>query len=141
MGWTSIRRHGSLLRVRRQGAARGRLAVRAVLSEHAISGVPDVVFHNAAFRHLYVAIGDPGVLDVFDTETLRRLESVPTERGAPPRSASTQPATPCYAFLPDTHRAAVLPGPARVDDRSPLAGYGPELACHVHHGGGTAATS
>jgi len=78
----------------------------AVQSEHALSGVPDVVFRNAAFRHLYVAIGDPGVIDVFDTETMRRLESVPTERGAHTIGFDAVRNT-VYAFLPDTHRAAV----------------------------------
>ena len=78
----------------------------AVQSEHALSGVPDVVFLNAAFRHLYVAIGDPGVIDVFDTETMRRLESVPTERGAHTIGFDAVRNT-VYAFLPDTHRAAV----------------------------------
>jgi len=77
----------------------------AVQSEHALSGVPDVVFRNAAFRHLYVAIGDPGVIDVFDTETMRRLESVPTERGAHTIGFDAVRNT-VYAFLPDTHRAA-----------------------------------
>jgi DNA-binding beta-propeller fold protein YncE len=77
-----------------------------VLSEHAISGVPDVVFRNAALEHLYVAIGDPGVIDVFDTETMRRLESVPTERGAHTIGFDAARNT-VYAFLPDTHRAAV----------------------------------
>ena len=78
----------------------------AVQSEHALSGVPDVIFLNAAFRHLYVAIGDPGVIDVFDTETMRRLESVPTERGAHTIGFDAVRNT-VYAFLPDTHRAAV----------------------------------
>src|SRR5438132_734217 len=78
----------------------------AVLSEHAISGVPDVVFRNAALEHLYVAIGDPGVIDVFETETLRRLESGPTERGAHTIGFDAARNT-VYAFLPDTHRAAV----------------------------------
>lgn len=78
-----------------------------VRSEHAISGVPDVVFRNAARRHLYVAIGDPGVIDVFDTETMRRLASVPTERGAHTIGFDAARDT-VYAFLPDTHRAAVF---------------------------------
>ena len=77
-----------------------------VASRHALSGVPDVVFFNATLRHLYVAIGEPGVIDVFDTDTMRLLESVPTEPGAhtigfdPGRNA-------VYAFLPETHQAAV----------------------------------
>src|SRR6185369_10426232 len=78
----------------------------AVRSEHAISGVPDVVFRNAACTHLYVTIGDPGVIDVFDTETMRRLESVPTERGAHTIGYDATHDT-VYAFLPGTHRAAV----------------------------------
>ncbi|MGH7303986.1 MAG: YncE family protein, partial [Candidatus Rokuibacteriota bacterium] len=78
----------------------------AVKSEHAISGVPDVVFRNDALRHLYVAVGDPGVIDVFDTETMRRLESVQTERGAHTIGFDAARNT-VYAFLPDTHRAAV----------------------------------
>jgi DNA-binding beta-propeller fold protein YncE len=78
----------------------------AVQGAHALSGVPDVVFLNAALRHLYVAIGDPGVIDVFDTETMRRLESVPTERGAHTIGFDAVRNT-VYAFLPDTHRAAV----------------------------------
>jgi hypothetical protein len=53
-----------------------------VLGQTALSGVPDVVFCNAALGHVYVAIRDPGVIDVFETETLRRLESVETEAGA-----------------------------------------------------------
>ena len=77
-----------------------------VRSEHAISGVPDVIFLNAALRHLYIAIGDPGVIEVFDTRTMRRLESVPTERGAHTIGFDSVRNT-VYAFLPDTHRAAV----------------------------------
>jgi DNA-binding beta-propeller fold protein YncE len=77
----------------------------AVRSVHAISGVPDVVFFNPTLRHLYVAIGEPGVIDVFDTETMRLLESVPTERGAHTIGFDAVRNT-VYAFLPDTHRAA-----------------------------------
>src|SRR5512136_1462467 len=53
-----------------------------VLDEQDISGVPDVIFFNAALEHLYVAIGDPGVIDVFDTQTMRRIETVITEKSA-----------------------------------------------------------
>jgi DNA-binding beta-propeller fold protein YncE len=82
----------------------------AVQSEHALSGVPDVVFRNDARKHLYVAIGDPGVIDVFDTGTMRRLESVPTERGAHTIGFDAVRNT-VYALLPDTHRAAVYQDP------------------------------
>jgi DNA-binding beta-propeller fold protein YncE len=78
----------------------------AIQSTHALSGEPDVVFFNATLRHLYVAIGDPGVIDVFETGTMRRLESVPTERGAHTIGFDATRHT-VYAFLPGTHRAAV----------------------------------
>jgi DNA-binding beta-propeller fold protein YncE len=81
----------------------------AVASQHALSGPPDVVFLNARLQHLYVAIGDPGVIDVFDIRTMRRVESVPTERGAHTIGFDAARDT-VYAFLPDTHRAAVYRG-------------------------------
>jgi DNA-binding beta-propeller fold protein YncE len=76
------------------------------LGECALSGVPDVIFLNPARKHLYVAIGDPGVIDVLDTATLTRLESVPTEKGAH-TLAFAPTGDRVYAFLPETHRAAV----------------------------------
>jgi DNA-binding beta-propeller fold protein YncE len=45
-----------------------------------LTGAPDVIFFNSRVRHLYVAVGDPGVIEVFDTAQLRRVERVPTER-------------------------------------------------------------
>jgi len=77
-----------------------------VLSEVDISGVPDVIFFNAAFEHLYVAIGDPGVIEVFDTETMARIETVSTEKGAHTLAFEAE-RNKVYAFLPQTHRAAV----------------------------------
>jgi len=77
-----------------------------VLAQSELSGVPDVVFYNAARQHLYVAVGDPGVIDVFDTATMKRLGSVPSEKGA--HTLAFAPAgNRVYAFLPQTHRAAV----------------------------------
>jgi DNA-binding beta-propeller fold protein YncE len=77
-----------------------------VLETHAIAGVPDVVFFNARLTRLYVAIGDPGVIEVFDTALLGRRETVPTEPGAHTLSFDATRNTVC-AFLPQTHRAAV----------------------------------
>lgn len=71
-----------------------------------ISGVPDVIFFDAALRHLYVAIGQPGLIEVFGTETLRRRETVLTENGARTLAFDAASNT-VYAFLPQTHRAAV----------------------------------
>jgi DNA-binding beta-propeller fold protein YncE len=77
-----------------------------VQGQCALSGVPDVIFHNPRRRYLYVAVGDPGVIDVVDTETLERLESIPTEKGAH-TLAFAPVGDQLYAFLPGTHRAAV----------------------------------
>jgi len=43
-----------------------------VLAPEPIAGAPDVVFFNPAFGRVYVAIGDPGAIEVFDTAPLRR---------------------------------------------------------------------
>ncbi len=72
----------------------------------AIAGVPDAVFFNAGLRRLYVAVGDPGVIEVFDTSPLRRREIVPTEAGAHTLAFDPVRNLVC-AFLPATHRAAV----------------------------------
>jgi DNA-binding beta-propeller fold protein YncE len=77
-----------------------------VLAERALSGVPDVIFLHARLGHLYVAIGEPGVIDVFETTTLERLETVETERGAHTIALDTT-RDKIYAFLPQTHRAMV----------------------------------
>jgi hypothetical protein len=73
---------------------------------HALSGVPDVVFLNSRRGHLYVAVGDPGVIDVFDTATMEPRESVRTEEGAHTLAFSPASDGVC-AFLPRTHRAAL----------------------------------
>jgi DNA-binding beta-propeller fold protein YncE len=77
-----------------------------VLNQGRLSGVPDVVWLNPKRRQLYVAVGDPGVIDVFDTASMERLGSLRTEKGAhttafPPSGDSL------IAFLPATHRAAL----------------------------------
>jgi DNA-binding beta-propeller fold protein YncE len=82
------------------------IASGAVLHEKELSGVPDVSFFNAARQHLYVAIGNPGVIDVFETESLRRIEVIPTEQGAHTIGFDLD-RNKVYAFLPQTHRAAV----------------------------------
>jgi DNA-binding beta-propeller fold protein YncE len=76
-----------------------------VVASESIAGVPDVVFFNAALGRVYVAIGDPGVIEVFDTNPLRRHETVPTEPGAHTLSFDAGRNMVC-AFLPTSHRAA-----------------------------------
>lgn len=78
-----------------------------ILSVQPLSGAPDVVFFNRRRRQLYVAVGDPGVIDVFDTTAMTSLGRIATEKGAhtlafPPSGDSV------YAFLPASHRAALF---------------------------------
>ena len=77
-----------------------------VLDQGKLSGVPDVVWFNPARQQLYVAVGDPGVVDVFDTRTMKSLGTAATEKGA--HTTAFPPAGDCLiAFLPQTHRAAI----------------------------------
>jgi DNA-binding beta-propeller fold protein YncE len=78
-----------------------------LLNEQPLAGVPDVIFFNAALRHLYVGIGDPGLIQVFDTETLRLLETVGTEQGAHTLGFDAE-RNKVYAFLPQSCQAAVF---------------------------------
>ena len=78
----------------------------AELAQAELAGIPDVIFFNRERRHLYVAIGDPGLIEVFETDQMRRLETVRTEAGAHTLGFDHMRNT-LYAFLPDTHRAMV----------------------------------
>jgi DNA-binding beta-propeller fold protein YncE len=78
-----------------------------VLADVSLSGAPDVIFLNPRSGHLYVAIGDPGVIDVIDVATMRRKEVAPTEEGAH-TLALDRKRSKVYAFLPRSHRAAVF---------------------------------
>lgn len=78
----------------------------AVADEIDIAGVPDVVFFNPRRQRLYVAIGDPGVIEVLETTPLGRRQVVTTEPGAHTTVFDLASET-IYAFLPQTHRAAV----------------------------------
>jgi len=77
-----------------------------IVATEALTGVPDVVFFNPTLSRLYVAIGEPGVIDVFDTAPLRRHETIATEAGAHTLSFDAARNIIC-AFLPASHRAAV----------------------------------
>lgn len=78
----------------------------AIVATRPIAGVPDVVFFNAQLDRLYVAIGEPGVVEVFETAPLRPHESVVTERGAHTLAFDAARNVVC-AFLPASHRASV----------------------------------
>ncbi len=77
-----------------------------VLARAELAGVPDVIFFNRDRQRLYVAIGDPGLIEVFEAEKMRRVEAVETEPGAHTLGFDSI-GNAIYAFLPDTHRAAV----------------------------------
>jgi DNA-binding beta-propeller fold protein YncE len=82
-------------------------ATGRVLGTIALSGTPDVIFLDSARARCYVAMGDPGVIDVIDVRSLRRIESVQTEPGAH-TTAFDAARHLLYVFLPHTHRAAVF---------------------------------
>lgn len=77
-----------------------------VLDRGKLSGVPDVAWFNAKRHQLYVAVGDPGMVDVFDTTTMKSLGTVATEKGAH-TTAFAPVGDTLIAFLPQTHRAAI----------------------------------
>ncbi len=77
-----------------------------VLNEGKLNGVPDVVWFNSKRRQLTVAVGDPGVVDVFDTTSMRNLGSIATEKGAH-TTALPSSGDDLYVFLPGSHRAAL----------------------------------
>jgi DNA-binding beta-propeller fold protein YncE len=83
-------------------AATGRM-----LGTVTLSGPPDVIFLDPELARCYVAVGDPGVIDVIDVQALRRLEAVPTEAGAHTTALDARRHR-LYVFLPKTHRAAVF---------------------------------
>lgn len=77
-----------------------------ILGQHTLSGAPDVVFFDRVHQRLYVAVGDPGIIDVFDTKSMKNLGGVATEKGA--HTFALAPAgNQVYAFLPASHRAAI----------------------------------
>ena len=78
-----------------------------VLADVPLSGAPDVVFLHPQSGRLYVAIGSPGVIDVIDIGAMRRDEVVTTEAGAH-TLALNRKRNKVYAFLPQSHRAAVF---------------------------------
>ena len=82
-----------------------------VLDEKPLGGVPDVVFFNRQRQQLYVAIGNPGIIDVFSTSEMKmadmkKIATIGTEPGAH-TTALSPTGDRLYAFLPRTHRAAV----------------------------------
>ncbi len=71
-----------------------------------LSGPPDVIFYNSRKDHLYVTVGDPGVIEVYDTKSMGRVQAVNTERGTHTIAYDSE-TDKVYAFMPETHRASV----------------------------------
>lgn len=78
------------------------LADGRVTGQIGIAGVPDALWYNRRQACLYVAIGDPGVvqvIDVSDTRTMRVIQTLITERGAHTTAFDAQRHI-LYVFLP-----------------------------------------
>ena len=72
-----------------------------------LPGTPDVVMHDERGKRLYVAVGSPGTVTVFDTERLAEVQTVETEEGA--HTIGWDPATAqLYAFAPQRGGALVF---------------------------------
>jgi DNA-binding beta-propeller fold protein YncE len=66
-----------------------------------LPGVPDVVMYDRALGRVYVAVGSPGSVTVFDTRDRRQLETIATEEGA--HTIGWDPATRrLFVFEPTT---------------------------------------
>jgi DNA-binding beta-propeller fold protein YncE len=83
------------------------LASGKELAAITIAGEPDAIWFNPLRQRLYVGIGNPGLLDIVDTERLIRLESIPTEPGAK-TSAFDVKRQRLYVFLPRSCATAVF---------------------------------
>jgi DNA-binding beta-propeller fold protein YncE len=77
-----------------------------VVADLPLPGAPDVVMHDPALHRLYIAVGDPGVISVVDTDRLEIIETVATEPGAHTLGIDADRHA-VYAFLPASSCAAV----------------------------------
>ena len=82
------------------------LADGHVLGMAALAGVPDAIWLNAARHQLYVAIGDPGVVQVVDTSAMRVIQTLATEPGAHTTAFDPQRQV-LYVFLPVSCQAGI----------------------------------
>jgi DNA-binding beta-propeller fold protein YncE len=77
------------------------------VADLSLAGTPDVIFLDRSLAHLYVAIGEPGLIEVFDVADRRPIDAVSTEPGTH-TIGFDQDEHRVYAFLPESHRAAVF---------------------------------
>jgi DNA-binding beta-propeller fold protein YncE len=69
------------------------------LAQVPIVGTPDAIWHHHRLSRLYVAIGDPGVIDVVNTETMTIEEQIQTEVGTHTTAFDSRRQR-LYVFLP-----------------------------------------
>ena len=72
-----------------------------------LSGPPDVIWLNRNLDRLYVAVGDPGVIDVFDTNTLQFVEKIQTGPDAHTLTVDHRRGN-VHVFLPDVYLDLIL---------------------------------
>jgi DNA-binding beta-propeller fold protein YncE len=72
-----------------------------------IAGAPDAIWYNTRRQRLYIAIEDPGVVDVVNGQTMRLEEEIVTERSAH-TTAFDPDRQRLYVFLPTSCRAAIF---------------------------------
>jgi DNA-binding beta-propeller fold protein YncE len=82
------------------------LASGQELGQVPIAGGPDAIWFNSLRKRLYVAIAEPGVVDVVDTAAMVVVQQVETERDAH-TTAFDAARQRLYVFLPSSRRAAV----------------------------------
>lgn len=82
-------------------------ATGAEITSISIAGAPDVLWFNPPRHFLYVAIGDPGLIQVIDTKTMTHVEEIRTEKGAHTLTFDVSRQL-LYVFLPQSSRAAVF---------------------------------
>jgi YVTN family beta-propeller protein len=75
------------------------LASGRELAQIPIAGPPDAIWHNHRLNRLYVAIPDPGVIEVVNTESMMVEEQIPTEVGAHTTAYDARRQR-LYGFLP-----------------------------------------
>lgn len=64
-----------------------------------IAGEPDAIWYSATTDRLYIAIGDPGMIQVLDGKTLSLVDELMTEKGAHTTALDSQRHR-LYVFLP-----------------------------------------
>jgi DNA-binding beta-propeller fold protein YncE len=82
------------------------LASGQELGQVPIAGGPDAIWFNPRRKRLYVAMAEPGVVEVVDTQELAVVQRVNTESGAH-TTAFDAARQRLYVFLPTACRAAV----------------------------------